>query len=104
MHHWGDCTYETKEEAVESWKKAGLDEKEIEQALQELTEYGVVEEWAHKGMFLTELEAEAHLRANRHHYSPDAHTYVDHAWRAPRMAAFFKALFEEFGIDPGGYR
>ncbi|MBS4933725.1 MAG: hypothetical protein KH020_20975 [Clostridiales bacterium] len=36
-------------------------------------------------MFLTQKDAEEHLRANHYHYSKDAHTYAMTAWRDPRM-------------------
>lgn len=36
-------------------------------------------------MFLTQKDAEKHLRANHYHYSKDAHTYAMTAWRDPRM-------------------
>ena len=51
-------------------------------------------------MFLTETDAKRHLELNHYHYSPDAHTYVKHVWRAPRTEAFLRALFDYFGIPP----
>lgn len=51
-----------------------------------------------------EEDAERHLRLNHYHYSKNAHTYVDHAWRAPELKQFFEALFKEFNVDQGGWR
>ena len=52
-----------------------------------------------RGVFLTESDAKEHLRKNYYHYSPKAHTYVCHIWRAPKLEAFLKALIEFFGIS-----
>lgn len=49
-------------------------------------------------LFLTESDAENHLKQNSYHYSKEAHTYVMHACRAPALSDFFKALFEYFNI------
>ena len=51
------------------------------------------------GMFLTEKDAENHLRTNPHHYGKTARSYVKHCWRAPHTTDFFKNLFNMFGID-----
>ena len=56
--------------------------------------------WTEHGMFLTETDAEYHLKANGHHYSKDAHTYVKHVFRAPELEAFLLALFKHFGVEP----
>lgn len=53
----------------------------------------------HKGMFLTEKDAKAHLESNYYHYHADARTYVHHAWRAPYLEEFIEALFKEYDID-----
>ena len=53
-------------------------------------------------MFLTETDANDHLRRNKHHYSKDAATYVEHAWRAPELEQFLKALLEYFEIRKEG--
>lgn len=45
-------------------------------------------------MFLTQKDAEEHLRANHYHYSKDAHTYSMTAWRDPRMEKLIKILRE----------
>jgi len=50
-------------------------------------------------MFLTEKDAEEHLRLNSHHYSKDAHTYVKSAWRADYLKEFLTALFNYFGQE-----
>jgi len=54
-----------------------------------------------KGMFLTEQDAENHLKANHYHYSKCAHTYVKHAWRTPYLTEFLTALFVHFNVDKG---
>lgn len=62
--------------------------------------YGYTEERSYqRGMFLTESDAEEHLQYNYYHYSPKAHTFVDTAFRAPKLEAFLKALIEFFGIS-----
>lgn len=98
--YWQECTYDSKEAILKSCKEHGYTPAEARKALEEAVEYGVRERWEHKGMFLTEDDAEAHLKANHYHYSPDAHTYVDHAWRAPKLTAFFQALFNHFEVRP----
>ena len=45
-----------------------------------------------KGFFLTESEAKQHLESNSYHYSPNARTYVSHAWRAPVFQKFLEAV------------
>lgn len=45
-------------------------------------------------MFLTQKEAENHLRANDYHYSKDAHTYAMTAWRSPDVEKLWKILRE----------
>lgn len=54
--------------------------------------------WQSKGIFFTETDAIKHLAANKHHYSDNAKVYVEHAWRAPELKAFFQALFEHFDV------
>ncbi len=62
--------------------------------------YGYTEERSYqRGMFLTESDAEEHLQKNYYHYSPNAHTYVETAFRAPKLEAFLAALMEFFGIS-----
>ena len=56
--------------------------------------------YEYKGMFLTESDAKQHLKLNHYHYSSDACTYVDHAWRAYGLEEFLKALFLHFGMEP----
>lgn len=97
--YWDGDEYDSKEDIVESLE--GCSEEYIETALYEATEYGISKEWVEKGMFLTEDDAKEHLRRNHYHYSSNAHTYVKHAWRAPELESFFKALFLEYKIDTG---
>ena len=62
--------------------------------------YGFMEERScPRGMFLTESDAEEHLQKNYYHYSPKAHTFVETAFRAPKLEAFLAALMEFFGIS-----
>lgn len=49
-------------------------------------------------LFLTETDAENHLKQNHYHYSPKAHTYVMHAWRAPELKNFIEALLSYFEV------
>lgn len=67
-------------------------------AIEEIHEYGVRKRWDERNMFLTEQDAENHLKLNHYHYSHNAHTYVHHAWRAPQLKEFFEALFNHFEI------
>jgi hypothetical protein len=43
-------------------------------------------------MFLTQIDAENHLRANDHHYHEEARTYCMHGWRNPRFERLIKIL------------
>lgn len=43
-------------------------------------------------MFLTQIDAENHLRANDHHYHEKARTYCMHGWRNPRFERLIKIL------------
>ena len=43
-------------------------------------------------MFLSQQDAEDHLRANHYHYSEDAHTYAMTAWRSPRVEKLIELL------------
>lgn len=61
--------------------------------------YGFIEERSYqRGVFLTESDAEEHLKKNYYHYSPKAHTFVETAFRAPKLEAFLAALMEFFNI------
>lgn len=75
------------------------DEAEAENPDEDIVKYWVRDEDKHQGMFLTESDAKDHILSNRHHYSDKARTYVNHAWRAPKMLNFFNALFEHFEIE-----
>ena len=89
-------TYDTIEEFRESL--AGEPGEYIDKRIEELSEFWVENKWEDRGMFLTETDAEEHLKANHYHYSHNAHTYVKHAFRAPEMEEFFKALFDHFEV------
>jgi hypothetical protein len=56
--------------------------------------------WREEGIFFTETDAKGHLERNSYHYSPGAHTYVKHVWRAPELERFLLALFKTYGIPP----
>ena len=43
-------------------------------------------------MFLTQIDAENHLRANDYHYHEEARTYCMHGWRNPRFERLIKIL------------
>jgi hypothetical protein len=98
IYIWKDETYDTVEELIEECKESEYTEEEIEQAKDEAELRGVKYRWEEHGMFLTETDAEEHLRRNHYHYSKDAHTYVKHAWRAPELESFFNDLFKYFGV------
>lgn len=93
--------YSDKEAFVKELEEDGLSEFEIQSRLSNLDEYGVNYTWKESGMFLTETDANDHLKINHYHYSANAHTYVKHCWRAPEMEKFFISLFNYFGIDKG---
>lgn len=90
--------YESKEVAKKELLAMGHLMPEVKKLLEkgEYLDYKMEPE--DRGMFLTESDAERHLKANHYKYPSDAHTYVDHAYRAPKMTAFFEALFAEYGI------
>jgi hypothetical protein len=48
----------------------------------------------YKNSFLTEKDAEDHLRLNHYHYHKDADTYLMHAWRNNDMETLYE-LFKE---------
>lgn len=97
-------TYDSTEEARKTLKEEGYEPNEVDQIVDRLEQYGINRVWENRGMFLTEEDAKKHLELNHYHYSHNAHTYVDHAWRAPELTAFFEALFNEFGVDRGNWR
>lgn len=57
------------------------------------TKFDVRTEHRHKGFFLTESECNNHIKANAHHYDNPV-SYVEHAWRAPKVEQLFKFLKE----------
>lgn len=93
--------FATEEEARRELKDGfGIDDHQLEKEYRKIKEVGIKIGWKDHGIFLTEKDAEAHLLMNAHHYSAEAHTYVDHAWRAPQLEHFLIALFNHFGIKP----
>lgn len=97
--YWQGDTYDSMEEIEKYCKENEYTKEQTREALREAHEYGVRKVWEKKGMFLTETDAENHLKLNHYHYSDNAHTFVDHAWRAPELESFFKNLFEHFNIQ-----
>ena len=95
-----DTTFTSKEEYL-AYVDDSYDGCERDEFLDtdEVTMIGIHKGWENKGMFLTEEEAKRHLKQNAYHYSENARTYVEHAWRAPKMQAFFKNLFEYFEVE-----
>lgn len=43
-------------------------------------------------MFLTQIDAENHLRANDYHYHEEARTYCMYGWRNPRFERLINIL------------
>ena len=97
--YWQDGTYESWDEIEKYCKKDGWTEDEIKKAKLEAVQYGIKKRWEQRGMFLTETDAENHLKLNHYHYSHNAHTYVCHAWRAPELQEFFTNLIEHFKVS-----
>lgn len=104
--YYDDCTYDSMEGMLQQMKEDGYEESDLENAKREACEYGVSKRWVQHGLFFTEDDAKGHLASNRHHYSKNAHTYVCHAWRAPKLNKFIEALFKHFEVDSGnqGFR
>ena len=98
--YWNDEEYESIEAIKDYCAENDYSEEETEETLSEATECGIRYRWEQKGMFLTETDAVEHLRRNHYHYSPDAFTFVAHAWRAPELEGFLNALFDRFDIKP----
>ena len=96
-------TYESKEEARNQLKEDGCSAREIDEIVGRLEKYGIRKRCEKRGMYLTEEDAERHLKLNHDHYSHNAHTYVDHAWRAPELKEFFEALFKEYNVGKGNW-
>lgn len=96
-----EVSYESRADLKASLiEDSGLTGIEADAAIEgEYDTYELVLIWRESGMFLTESDAEAHLKSNHYHYGQGAHTYVKHAWRAPQMDSFFKALFKYFCVE-----
>lgn len=100
---YDDLTWESKEDFIEFLRydlsEAPYDEAYINLEVDNLKQLYFLKTWEEKGMFLTEDDAENHLKLNSYHYSSDAHTYVKHAWRAPELESFFKDLMSVYEIN-----
>ena len=56
-------------------------------------------------MFLTRAEADAHLEANRYHYTDWAHSYAMTAWRSPQVERLIEVLHAaDFSVEGGDAR
>lgn len=76
---------ETAEEITEWLEDKGYDEYEA-------IPYKIVPKIYENTMFITQKDAEEHLRKNDYHYSDDAHTYAMTAWRTPEIEKLWKIL------------
>lgn len=54
--------------------------------------YQIVPKIYENTMFLTQIDAENHLKNNHYHYDEDAHTYAMTAWRSSRVEKLIKLL------------
>ena len=54
--------------------------------------YSEIDVTADNCMFLTQIDAENHLRANDYHYHEEARTYCMHGWRNPRFERLINIL------------
>lgn len=99
---YDDLTWDTEEDFIEYLRhdlsEAPYSEAYIELEVSKLKKLYFIKTWEEHGLFLTEEDAENHLRSNNYHYSKDAHTYVKHAWRAPELENFLNNLMEYFRI------
>jgi hypothetical protein len=99
---YDNLTWNTEEEFIEYLRhdlsEAPYSEAYIELEVEKLKKLYFIKTWEEHGMFLTEEDAENHLKSNNYHYSHDAHTYVKHAWRAPELQKFLDNLMNYFGI------
>ena len=88
---------------AEDFDRDKEDEWEIEDYLDGLEYingiYWEVRKEKFTGVFFTETDAKEHLRLNHYHYSSDADTYVNHAWRAPELEQFFKSVGKICGVE-----
>ena len=99
MWYVQDSSYSSLDELKQSLKDNGYGKEDVEYIIKEAVEYGIKKRWEKRGMFLTETDAENHLKLNHYHYSSNAHTYVEHAWRAPELSEFFNSLLQHFKIE-----
>lgn len=107
--HEGEVAFigESEEEIFEQFKKEYNDEKdEDDKDIDSMSGWGLKgfmenkeyeffwenQEWREECCFFTDTDAKEHLRRNHYHYSKDAHTYVKHFWRAPKVEKFFDAV------------
>ena len=77
--------FEDEDEVLEWLKEQGFESLDI-------TYYKTYPKVYPSTMFLTQIDAENHLKANYYHYSDDAHTYAMTAWRDPRMSKLIDIL------------
>jgi len=96
--YWQGDTYESWEAIEKYCKENEYSEEDILGVKRESLQYGIKNRWEQRGMFLTETDAENHLKLNHYHYSHNAHTYVCHAWRTTELQEFFTNLIEHFDV------
>ena len=80
------CEYLEEAQEITEWLEGkGYDEYEA-------IPYKIVPKIYENTMFITQKDAEEHLRKNDYHYSDDAHTYAMTAWRTPEIEKLWKIL------------
>lgn len=57
-----------------------------------VSNYRIIPKIYENTMFLTNKEAQEHLKANYYHYSDDAHTYAMTSWRNPETEKLWEIL------------
>lgn len=71
---------------INTWlEERGCDEYDV-------ISYKIIPRIYENVMFLTQIDAENHLKSNDYHYSDDAHTYAMTAWRSPRVEKLVNIL------------
>ena len=99
----GELTFEYFDECLEEVEKYKVDYDNCYRdgliKISELLEFEVrviyyseIDVTADNCMFLTQIDAENHLRANDYHYHEEARTYCMHGWRNPRFERLINIL------------
>ena len=88
----GDEEYQEREELTDIDEiKTWLEEQGYNY---EVISYKIIPKIYENTMFLTQKDAENHLRFNDYHYSEDAHTYAMTSWRSRETEMLWKILQE----------